>query len=75
MPTKQYIGALIVEDQNSFEYRLSKGIDNALTPSKEEQALLILQGKCPHNRGWDHLGYGHNSDAYKCVMCKEMKWW
>ncbi|HET8688566.1 MAG TPA: hypothetical protein VFM18_18285 [Methanosarcina sp.] len=39
------------------------------TPSKEEQTLLILQGKCPHNKGWDWFGHGHNYDTYKCRLC------
>lgn len=43
-----------------------------LTPSKEEQTLLILQGKCPHNQGWRWEGPHHNDDAYKCIICGEI---
>lgn len=50
-------------------------MERILTPSKEEQTLLILQGKCPHNQGWRYDGHGHNEDAYECKMCKAIKWW
>ena len=50
-------------------------MDRILTPSKEEQTLLILQGKCPHNQGWRYAGHGHKDDAYECILCKEIKWW
>lgn len=33
-----YVGKLITSEQ--------------LTPSEEQQILLILQGQCPHNGGW-----------------------
>lgn len=46
-----------------------------LSPSEEEQTKLILEGKCPHNRGWNDLGHGHNSTCYECVLCKQTKWW
>jgi hypothetical protein len=45
-----------------------------LTPSEEEQTFLILQGKCPHNKGWRYAGHGHNDDAYDCNLCGETKW-
>lgn len=45
------------------------------TPPKEEQVLLILQGKCPHNQGWQYSGHGHNDTAYQCVLCGEIKWY
>lgn len=45
------------------------------TPSEEEQAILILQGKCPHNQGWNYAGHGHKDDAYECRLCGEIKWW
>lgn len=50
-------------------------MDRILTPSKEEQTILILAGKCPHNKGWEYTGHGHNDDAYECKLCKEIKWW
>jgi len=46
-----------------------------LQPSKEEQAFLILQGKCPHNAAWYEDGHSHNSTAYKCSLCREIKFW
>lgn len=45
-----------------------------LTPSKEEQIVLILSSKCPHNRGWRYVGYEHNNDCYECKLCGEYKW-
>ena len=50
-------------------------IEKIFTPSKEEQTMRILQGKCPHNGGWRYAGHGHNSDCYECILCKETKWW
>jgi hypothetical protein len=50
-------------------------MERILTPSEEEQTLLILQGKCPHNGGWNYAGHGHNDDAYECKLCHEWKWW
>lgn len=49
--------------------------DRILTPSKEEQLILELSGKCPHNKGWVHDGHGHNDDAYRCVGCGKIKFW
>ncbi|HEY6435444.1 MAG TPA: hypothetical protein VIY47_02560 [Ignavibacteriaceae bacterium] len=49
--------------------------DHPLTPSKEEQILLVLAGKCPHNKGWDYDGHGHNDDYYRCRMCGDIKTW
>ncbi len=48
-------------------------VEDYLTPSKEEQTLLILQGKCPHNKGWNYAGHSHNDDAYECRLCKKIK--
>lgn len=42
----------------------------ALTPKKEEQLLRLLQGKCPHNKGWTWIGHSHNDDAYRCNLCR-----
>ena len=50
-------------------------MERILTPSGPEQTFRILQGKCPHNGGWSYLGNGHNSDAYQCKLCHEVKWW
>jgi hypothetical protein len=50
-------------------------VEEWLTPSSEEQLLLVLAGKCPHNRGWDLHGHGHNSAAYKCVLCGKIDWY
>ncbi len=50
-------------------------VEEWLTPSSEEQLLLVLSGKCPHNRGWYLHGYGHNSSAYKCVLCGKIDWY
>lgn len=40
-----------------------------LLPTEEEQAWLILQGKCPHNDGWIYKGHGHNDETYQCRLC------
>jgi hypothetical protein len=48
---------------------------NWLTPDKEEQVFLILQGKCPHNGGWSWLGHGHNDDCYRCNLCGKEDWY
>ena len=50
-------------------------MERILTPKPEEQTFRILQGKCPHNGGWAHDGHGHNDDAYRCLLCGEIKWW
>lgn len=46
-----------------------------LAPTEEEQAILILKGECPHNKGWNYAGHGHNDDAYECRLCGKIKWW
>ena len=46
-----------------------------LTPSEEEQVVLILEGKCPHNKGWRYFGGGHNDDAYTCNLCDKMEFY
>lgn len=48
-------------------------IQKWLTPSEEEQAWLILQGKCPHNGGWRYGGHGHNDEWYQCKLCGDTK--
>jgi hypothetical protein len=53
----------------------SNGEPEHFTPSHEEQAFLLLQGKCPHNTGWTYDGHGHNSSAWECDKCREIKWW
>ena len=45
------------------------------TPSEEQQTWRILQGLCPHNRGWYWLGHGHNGDCYECVQCGVKMWY
>jgi hypothetical protein len=50
-------------------------IEKELTPSDEEQVLLILQGKCPHNQGWRYEGHGHDDAAYECIICGEIAWY
>lgn len=50
-------------------------MDRILTPSEEEQTKLVLEGKCPHNKGWRYEGHGHNDDAYSCRLCGMIKWW
>ena len=45
------------------------------TPDEEQQLMLILQGKCPHNQGWSWASFGHNSDAYKCNLCGQIEWY
>ena len=46
-----------------------------LTPSKEEQALKILRGECPHNRGWIYSGHSHSDAAYVCSMCGKIEYY
>ena len=46
-------------------------INEILTLTKEEQELLISEGKCPHNKGWKFRGFGHNDTAYSCLICDE----
>jgi hypothetical protein len=64
IPNNQKTSGDIVDDAPS-----------ALTPSLEEQTLRILQGKCPHNKGWTDMGHSHNSNAYECKLCSEMRFW
>jgi hypothetical protein len=44
-----------------------------LSPSKEEQSLLVLQGKCPHNQGWIYLGRYGDDITYICRSCGQHK--
>lgn len=44
------------------------------TPSEQQQTMLILKGQCPHNKGWRHVGHGHNDDCYECKLCHESMW-
>ena len=46
-----------------------------LAPSEQEQAWLILQGKCPHNGNLSWEGHGHNDDCYTCSLCGYVRWW
>jgi hypothetical protein len=49
--------------------------DKVFTPDEEEQTKLVLEGKCPHNKGWRYMGHGHNDEAYECKLCKMMKFY
>jgi hypothetical protein len=60
--------------KDNYEDKRYREIMKWLTPSEEEQTFLILQGKCPHNKGWRYAGHGHNDDAYDCNLCGETKW-
>jgi hypothetical protein len=51
-----------------------KEVAEVLTPPQEEQILRLLQGKCPHNKGWRYVGHSHNDDGYACNLCGEMEW-
>jgi len=51
----------------------SCGEPEYFTPGPEEQTRLILEGKCPHNRGWRYDGHGHNSESYSCMACGRSK--
>lgn len=42
-----------------------------LNPTEEEQALRVLQGKCPHNRGWTYFGRYNDDIVYTCNSCGE----
>jgi len=48
-------------------------ISRYLAPSKEEQVVLILQGKCPHNQQWVYGGHSHETmhHHYRCILCSE----
>lgn len=50
-------------------------MDRILTQLPEVQTKLVLEGKCPHNKGWHYSGHGHNDDAYECKLCGAIKWW
>lgn len=50
-------------------------IEKFLTPSEEEQLARILNGLCPHNKGWMFHAFVHNDKAYKCVGCGELKFY
>ena len=39
------------------------------TPIKEKQTFLVLEGKCPHNKGWHLEGNGYNDNVYCCKTC------
>lgn len=59
-------------DDQSIRY---VNIQKYLTPDEEKQTFLVLQGKCPHNRGWSYQGHSHNDDAYQCSICGEIEWY
>ena len=50
-------------------------ISRYLAPSKEEQVVLILQGKCPHNQQWVYGGHSHETmhHHYRCILCSEWR--
>lgn len=50
-------------------------VEKFLTPTEDEQVALVLQGKCPHNKGWMFHAFGHNDKSYKCVECGELKFY
>ena len=50
-------------------------IDQYLTPSVEDQTILVLEGKCPHNKGWNYAGHSHNDDAYRCNLCGQVEFY
>lgn len=50
-------------------------IEKFLTPTEDEQVALVLQGKCPHNKGWMFHAFGHNDKSYKCLECGELKFY
>ena len=54
---------------------VSDAAERYLTPSEEEQTFRILQGKCPHNDGWNYEGHGHNDDCYSCRLCGQQEWY
>ena len=60
--------------KDEMEHYLSD-IEKFLTPSEEEQTLLILKGECPHNKGWEYTGHGHNDIAYQCRLCNALKFY
>jgi hypothetical protein len=46
-------------------------VNEYLTPTEQEQIQLVLEGKCPHNQGWEFVAFCHNDSAYKCVLCSK----
>ena len=40
-----------------------------LSPSTEEQIKLILEGKCPHNKGWSFIAGYADERLYQCNEC------
>lgn len=52
-----------------------EAMNRILTLSPEEQTKLVLEGKCPHNKGWRYVGHGHNDDAYECKLCRDINFW
>ena len=63
------------EEVQGYYNQRHRNIEKYLTPSKEEQLILILSNKCPHNKGWKYDGHSHNDDAYKCKLCGEIEWY
>jgi hypothetical protein len=59
-------------DDQSIRY---KNIQEYLTPDKETQAFLILQGKCPHNKEWSHRGQNGQDSYYVCNLCLAGAWY
>jgi hypothetical protein len=65
-------------DNDEMHFRAQeygRRVDEFLTPSVEDQLVLVLAGECPHNRGWSYHAHGHNSSAYKCNLCGKIDWY
>lgn len=51
-----------------------KKIENEfLTPTKDEQMLLVLKGECPHNKGYSYLNGYADEIVYTCKKCGAWK--
>jgi hypothetical protein len=44
-----------------------------LKPTKEEQVVLVLEGKCPHNDDWVYIASYGDCTMYRCKLCGQNK--
>ena len=40
---------------------------------EKEQVFRILQGKCPHNGGWEYMGHHGLDSMWQCKLCSEIE--
>ncbi len=55
------------------EVKKEKYKNSFLIPTKEEQTVLKLKGKCLHNEDWNYIARYGDDILYRCSLCSEGK--